>query len=176
MPQPKIKLRAFERTDLDLVHKLFNNPELLQFLSPEVMMPYSRDEEAVFIENNVNPKNKDTSYCFAIEAGGKLIGGCSYQRVSHKNRTCYIGISVYSPTHWGKGYGATALRELLKFLFHEKNLRKALLEVYDFNKRAITCYEKVGFRQEGVLKEQLYRDGKYHDVHVMAVFARDFKA
>lgn len=175
MAEPKIKLRAFERTDLDRVHKLFNNPELLQYLSPEAIMPVSREEEAGFIENCVNPKDKESHYNFAIEnAKGELIGGCGYDKVSHKNRTCYIGISIYDKHFWGKGYGTAALRELLSFLFFEKNLRKVLLSVYSFNQRAITCYKKVGFRQEGCLKEQIYRNGKYHDLHVMAVLADDY--
>lgn len=175
MAEPQVRLRAFEKSDLDIIYKYFNNPELVRFLSPEAVMPYSREEEASFIENSVNPKDKEKTYNFAIaNAREELVGGCSYMDTSMKNRTCYIGISIYNPRHWGKGYGTAAIRKLLEFLFFEKNMRKVLLNVYDFNERAIACYKKVGFKQEGCLKEQIYRDGKYNDLHIMALFAEDY--
>ncbi len=175
MTKPKVRLRAFERNDLEVIYKFFNNPELVKFLSPEAVMPYSREEEAAFIENSVNPKNKEKTYNFAIaNAREELVGGCSYMDASMKNRTCYIGISIYDPRNWGKGYGTSAIMKLLDFLFLEKNMRKVLLNVYDFNERAIACYEKLGFRQEGCLKEQVYRDGKYSDMYIMALFADDY--
>ena len=37
------------------------------------------------------------------------------------------------------------------------------------NERAIKCYSKVGFVQEGVLKEHHFNKGEYEDVIVMAV-------
>jgi RimJ/RimL family protein N-acetyltransferase len=172
---PEVRPRAFEKTDLDRVHKLFNNPELLKYLSPETMMPVSRDEESVFIENCVNPKNKENAYTFAIDnADGLLIGGCSYFNMSNKNRNCYIGISIYDPDFWGKGYGTAALLKLLEFLFFERNMRKVLLHVHSFNTRAIACYKKLGFNQEGCLRDQFYRTGKLHDTLVLALFADEF--
>jgi len=175
MPEPKVRLRAFEKTDLDKAHKFYNDPELQHFLSINAVMPLSREEEAAFIESCINPKDKNTSYTFAIETmRGEFIGGCSYMRADMRNRTSFIGISIADKRYWGKGYGTAAMRELLKFLFLEKNLRKVLLEVYDFNKRGIACYEKLGFKQEGCLRQQFYRAGKYHDILVMALFSEDF--
>jgi RimJ/RimL family protein N-acetyltransferase len=172
----QIKLRAFEKTDLDIVHRMFNNPELVRQLYSETVMPFSMDEEASFIESSVNPKSKENAYNFAIEKeDGALIGGCSYFSTSNKNRTCYVGISIYDPQLWGKGYGTAAMRKLLEFLFHERNMRKVLLNVFSFNKRAMASYKKLGFVEEGCLREQIYRDGKWHDEYVMALFAGDFR-
>ncbi len=52
----------------------------------------------------------------------------------------------------------------------EENIRKVKLEVYSFNDRAIRSYEKCGFKREGVLREEIFRFGKYHDIIVMSVF------
>ena len=70
----------------------------------------------------------------------------------------------------GKGFGADAVRTLCRFGFSEMNLRKIKAAVFDFNVPALRCYEKCGFVREGVLKQEMFRDGAYHDVILMALF------
>ncbi len=50
------------------------------------------------------------------------------------------------------------------------NLHKLKATVFDFNLPAIRCYEKCGFVQEGILKDEVYREGKYHNAIVMALY------
>lgn len=77
---------------------------------------------------------------------------------------------------WVRGYGSDALKVLNKFIFEEVNMNKIKLSAFSFNHRAIACYKKVGFQEEGRLKKEIYRNGKYHDEIVMAIFKEDFKA
>ena len=76
--------------------------------------------------------------------------------------------------YWGKGYGSDALKVLIRFIFEEVNIYKIKLNVFSFNKRAISCYKKLGFKEEGILKDELYRNGKYFDIIPMALFKEDF--
>ena len=55
------------------------------------------------------------------------------------------------------------------------NLHRVELEVYDFNPRAMRCYEKAGFRHEGTRRQALFRDGRYHDTHHMAILYEEFQ-
>jgi RimJ/RimL family protein N-acetyltransferase len=173
---PEIRLRACERTDADRAYEFFGDMEFRALVLPGTIMPISREQEVAFIERLVNPKDKEKAFEFAVEnERGEYIGNCGYFDASHKNRTCYIGVGIGDKSCWGKGYGTAALRKLLEFLFREKNMRKVLLNVFAFNKRAIASYKKLGFKEEACLREQIYRDGKYHDEYTMAMFAKDFK-
>ena len=67
----------------------------------------------------------------------------------------------------GKGYGTDAVSLLCKLGFEEMNLHKIKVEVMAFNLAAIRCYEKCGFIKEGTLRDEVFREGKYHDVIVM---------
>lgn len=67
------------------------------------------------------------------------------------------------------------MRTLLRFVFLELNLHRVELEVYDFNPRAMRCYEKAGFRLEGTRRQVLYRDGRYHDIHQMGILQEEFQ-
>ena len=71
---------------------------------------------------------------------------------------------------------ARALRVLVNFCFHEINLNKVKLCVFSFNTCAIRCYERVGFKTEGVLRQEIYRKGKYHDTIVMGMLRCEWHA
>ncbi len=175
--EPLVKLRAFEKEDISKRHNVADNPATLRLLSSSTIMPRSLEEEAAIIERCLTPKDKDSFYTFAIEnRKGELIGSCGYKDVSPKNRRCRISIAIYEERNWGKGYGTAALRKLLDFLFLEKNMHKVWLTVFAFNPRAMACYKKLGFREEGRLREHVYRDGKYHDAVLMGIFEREYRA
>ncbi len=169
----KTILRAYEKKDLEDAHRLFNDLEVQRLLNPGVILPLSLEEEQKFIETNA--ASKESRYNFAIEThDGVYIGGCGYFDFNRRNGTTYIGIAIAHRDYWGKGFGTDALRVLLRFLFLELNVRKVLLNVFAFNERAVACYRRLGFGEEGRLKQQVYRDGTYHDELIMSLFREQF--
>ena len=48
--------------------------------------------------------------------------------------------------------------------------------VFANNCAAIACYKKVGFREEGRLREWVYKDGKYVDKIYMGILAHEFES
>jgi RimJ/RimL family protein N-acetyltransferase len=63
---------------------------------------------------------------------------------------------------------------LVRFAFEQLNLNKVRLRVYDFNLRGIKSYLKLGFKQEGVLRQELFKDGKYHDIVMMGLLREEW--
>jgi len=105
---------------------------------------------------------------------GQVIGAVRLWRVSEGNRSAMLTIFIGDPRFWGRGYGTEALRLVLKHAFGPMGLHRVELHVFDFNTRAIRCYEKVGFVHEGARRQALVRHGRYHDILVMGVLDRDF--
>ncbi|NIT99570.1 MAG: GNAT family N-acetyltransferase, partial [Nitrosopumilaceae archaeon] len=79
------------------------------------------------------------------------------------NRKAEISILI-SPEYQDKGYGKEALLMLMRFAFKKMNLYRLEAEVIDYNDKAKSLFEKVGFIPEGRLREAKYNDGKYYDV------------
>ncbi len=65
---------------------------------------------------------------------------------------------------------------ILRFAFEQMNLNKVSLGVFEFNERAIACYRKCGFVEEGRLREEYYQDGRYWDVIRMSILRREYDA
>ena len=59
--------------------------------------------------------------------------------------------------------------------FDELNLHRVQLTVFDYNKRAIALYEKLGFQHEGTFREFLHRDGRRYDMHLYGLLRREWQ-
>ncbi|MCX7795915.1 MAG: GNAT family N-acetyltransferase [bacterium] len=64
---------------------------------------------------------------------------------------------------------------MLRYAFEVLNLNRVELTVYDFNKRAIRCYEKTGFTLEGRLRQKIFKNGNYQDVLIMSILKEEWK-
>ena len=107
-------------------------------------------------------------------ANNQLIGNAGFVDINHLHRTAEIGIFIGDKSYWSKGYGQEALSLLLDYAFKKLNLHSILLRVYDFNQRAIACYEKTGFRKIGEIRDGLIRNMEYHNVVLMDILPTDF--
>ncbi len=170
----RIRLRGIERTDIPTFTRWFNDPEVRQYLA--MYAPISTAMEERWFEARLEAKDE---HMFAIEARAGddwiHIGSAGLNRIDWKNRNATFGISLGEKTFWGKGYGTDATVTMLRFAFDELNLHRVELEVYECNPRAMRCYEKAGFRHEGIRRQALFRDGRYQDTHRMAVLRDEFR-
>ncbi len=77
----------------------------------------------------------------------------------------HAGIDIYlSARGQGQGFGTEAVALLARFLFEQRGHHRLTIDPAAVNQRAIRCYEKVGFRRVGVLRQyERGRDGRFHD-------------
>jgi RimJ/RimL family protein N-acetyltransferase len=94
----------------------------------------------------------------------------------HPHGRAELSIKIGEKSHWSGGYGTDAIRCLLGFAFAELGLRRVTLIADADNARGIRCYEKCGFRHEGVLRAHRLRYGKPLDMVAMAVLREEFAA
>ncbi|MCT8976230.1 GNAT family N-acetyltransferase [Clostridium sp. CX1] len=169
----KVRLREYRKEDIPLRVTYINDPEIIKSLTPDIPYPMTLHEEEKWFQS-VTALN-DT-YKFAIETlnDSKFIGGCSINSVDWKNSVATVGIFIGNRQYRGKGYGTDAMRVLTDFVFMQMNINKIRLIVYSYNESAIRCYEKCGYKVEGVLKQEIYKDGKYYDKISMGLLKAEY--
>jgi RimJ/RimL family protein N-acetyltransferase len=91
-------------------------------------------------------------------------------------RNAWVGVGIGDPDYRSQGYGTEAMNLLLKFAFRGQNLHRVNLGVFSFNKRAIRCYEKSGFKYEGLEREAIFKDDQRWDCHMMGVLQSEWEA
>lgn len=171
----KVRLRAYRKEDAPLALEYINDPEIKRLLNPAVPFPLTLDEEEKWIASQAST---NAEYNFAIEdkQTGAYLGGCGFYEVNWKDRRAKAGIFLGAKELWGQGYGSDALGVLVRFAFEQMNLNKLSLQVFGFNERAIRCYEKAGFKIEGRLRQQIFKDGQYHEEMLMGLLREEWPA
>ncbi len=116
------------------------------------------------------------SRIFAIlEENGEHVGNIGIHNIDNENRRASLGIVLGDKEKWGQGYGSEALMTVLRYAFRELGLHKVTLRVFQSNERAIRSYKRCGFKKEGLEREQVFKDGKFHDLYVMSILDREFE-
>lgn len=168
----KIRLRAYRKEDAEYAWSYINDEEIRRFLVPGIPFPITLMEEEKWIEGQ---SSSSDTYNFAIETldEGKYIGGCGINNLDWKNSVATVGIFL-GKGYLSKGYGTDAMNTLVGFIFDQMNINKVKLHVYAFNERAIKSYKKCGFKLEGTLRQEIFRDGRYYDEYVMGILREEY--
>lgn len=153
---------------MDANHAFVNDYETLRGMMSGIPFPASMSDEQRWLDQQTGYSRGE--YQFAIEDfEGDLVGRCGPIRVDWKNRLAELAIMIGTP-YRGRGYGKEAMALLTDFCFREMNLHKLKVTVYAFNEPAIRTYEANGFVREGLLKNELFRDGAWQDVVILSKF------
>ena len=135
---------------------------------------YTIENERKWLEEGT--LNKENQIFGIIDLkNDNLLGNCGLHKINPINRTAVLGIFIGEKEERNKGYGTETIKLLLDYGFNYLNLHEIQLEVMAFNKRAIKCYEKVGFKEYGRRRECEYINGKYYDVINMDILKSEFK-
>ncbi|WP_049572851.1 GNAT family N-acetyltransferase [Nonomuraea sp. SBT364] len=112
----------------------------------------------------------------AIMAGDAYVGEVVLNEYDPANLSCNLRIALLGSRVFGRGYGTEAIELVLDHAFTTTPLHRVSLEVHAFNERARHVYKKIGFVEEGVLRDALRWDGEWHDSVVMSVLRREWRA
>ncbi len=172
----RVRLRAIERSDVPTFVRWMNDPEVRDNLL--VFEPMSTMAEERWVDGMIDRPN---DYVFGIEAGEdgeswKHIGNVGLHGICRHHRRAEIGIVLGEKDAWGQGYGSEAMALMMRFAFHELGLHRIELEVFETNLRAIKTYRALGFVEEGVRRESIYKGGRFIDAIHMGVLRQEFDA
>jgi RimJ/RimL family protein N-acetyltransferase len=157
-------------TDLAPCQRWMVHPLVCRFLSSGA--PMTLAEEAEWFDGI--PKRKD-EVVLAIETlEGRYIGNVGLHGIHRTNRTAVAGIVIGEPDCWRKGYAREACQLLLDYAFLGLDLRKVCVEIQAENEGSLALTRALGLRLEGRRVAQLYRDGTYSDLLLLAAFRKDW--
>ncbi|MGH4049749.1 MAG: GNAT family N-acetyltransferase [Clostridium sp.] len=165
----KVLLRCVERRDLNIFFNIWADADVRR-LDGSFRMPPSKED----ILNNFNKfVNLDKKYLSIINEKGVVVGYVTYKEIGDSKNVYILGITIGQP-FWNRGYGQDSVNVLLKYLFMDMAVHRVELEVLDFNLRAINCYKKCGFIQEGKKRKACFSNGDYRDVIIMGILREEF--
>ncbi len=76
---------------------------------------------------------------------------------------------------WNKGYGTETVELLLKEVFEQLNLHRAEWWTFAENTTSLRLAEKMGFKEEGRLRDTVFFDNRFHDMVVLGLLRDEYK-
>ena len=170
-----VGLRAVESSDLNLLRDWRNLPDFRGNFR-EVRELSLADQESWFESLN---KTKHVNFMFTIVRleDNKPIGAAGLLYINWINRSAdfsfYIGENgTYIDD---KGYADEAASLLIEYGFNNLNLNKVWMELYEFDRQKLTFFKnKFDFKQDGILRENCFEDGKYWNSEIISLLRRDY--
>ena len=170
----RIRLRAMEREDLPKFVEWMNDPEVTSGL--QMRLPLSMADEQGWFDKMVQRPPAERVLVIEMRDGNswRMIGSVGFMDINTIDHECEFGISIGDKSVWNQGYGSEVTWLMLKHGFETLNLNRIWLRVHADNQRAIRAYEKVGYVHEGCMRQAVYKNGKYVDVHIMSVLRSEW--
>ncbi|MFH1979385.1 MAG: GNAT family protein [Patescibacteria group bacterium] len=160
-----------KETDLKKCLVWMNDQEVIMYLAR--YLPLTGQQEAEWFDNLQNRKD---SVVLAIETlEGEFIGVTGLHGIDWKDGICIAGMFIGEKEYWGKEYGTDAAMTFFEWAFDTLNLRKIVMDVFAFNERSWKHLMKCGAKIEGRQKKHSFKNGKYVDRLLLAIFRNDLK-
>ncbi|MHB2018374.1 MAG: GNAT family N-acetyltransferase [Candidatus Xenobia bacterium] len=166
IPCTRLRLWALEKFDLSKNYHWGNDPELISFTG---MSPYPKSlwEIEKWYEGVLTNAN---ARLFTIKTNeGEYIGNIELNSIDWRVGKCELGLMLGEKTFWNQGWGAEAIQGAVKFAFEHMRMERVSARVLDFNLRAQKCFEKCGFKREGVERHAFFAEGRYHDIVMFGI-------
>ena len=173
----RLLLRAFVSGDLDDVHAMQSDPEVVRYLFWELR---SREESAAWLrareaEDRLQADGDVVTYAVERRSDGRVLGSVNlwWRSVAHQQGE--IGF-VFVPHAQGQGYAQEAVTALLDVAFRELDLHRVRGTADARNTASAALMRRLGMRQEAHLRESEMFKGAWGDVVVFAVLRAEWDA
>lgn len=172
---PRLKLRPVESGDADDLFAIFSDAQTLRYWSSP---PWTAlDQAHAMIAADQAALSAGEALRLALERldDGRVIGVCSLFNLSGQNRRAEIGYALTRGA-WGQGWMDEALRALVAQAFGPWGLHRLEADIDPRNTASARSLQRLGFQEEGRLRERWIVAGEVSDSGLWGLLARDWAA
>ncbi|RCW77358.1 UDP-4-amino-4,6-dideoxy-N-acetyl-beta-L-altrosamine N-acetyltransferase [Saliterribacillus persicus] len=156
-------LRPVTKDDLEIILTWRNKPEIRNLMF---------NDREIEWENHLkwfeSLTNKETDVIKLFVESNEPRGVVQLNKIDKLHGTAEWGF--YIGDAYRKGLGTLLAYHALNYIFDELKIRKLSAQVLDLNEKSLEFHRKLGFKQEGILQEQIWRNDRYIDVFLFAQF------
>lgn len=158
-----VRLRQLRYKDIQTMPRLVT-AHVAQYLV-HMPYPYGTEDARRFI--NKSRRNfrlkKELNFAIDLMKNGNLVGVISLQRIDNVNKSGQIGYWI-GKKYWNMGLATESINLLINYAFRVLRLHKVYANVLATNRASIRVLEKNGLKREGILRDSIYKYGKFFDV------------
>lgn len=165
----QITIRKFLKSDIENKVKWINDSQNNKYLHYD--LPLSIEKTEIWFDNN---KNREDRYDAVIEADGVAVGIIGLLSIDKKNNNAEYYVTIGDRNFLGKGIAKKASILLLKYAFETLKLESVYLYVETENISAIKLYERIGFKKQILIKQDIFCKDRYVDRYKFSISKNEF--
>lgn len=166
-----VTLRAIEKTDLEIMRAMLNDPEIEQMVVGW-SFPVSRYQQELWFERNVNDE-KNQRYIISISED-PCLGLATLTSIDWKNRRATHGIKLAKKENRAKGIGTDAVMAIMRYAFDELQLNRLDGSWLEDNVGSQKLYTKCGWSIEGRIRRCIFKNGVYSDLIIVGILSEEY--
>ncbi len=166
-----IFLRPVEEADIILLAEWMNDPEVTYFMFTG-QTPQNREQIAATIHAIVQSE-KNTVFMVCSKKGDP-IGFAGLYDIHSRVCRAEFRVLIGDKSSWSKGVGTEVTKLLTFYGFDRLNLHRIWLGFTSDNPRARGAYLKAGYTEEGILRDDNYRNSRYYDTVRLAILREEY--
>ena len=171
----EVLLREYREEDIVEIYEWTKDRNTTRWMGPRYRSQRALEEiQASVRKVMLAPPADAIFFVIADRTTEKYFGGIDLTAIDLIDRNAVLSIVISKKANRNRGIGTDAIRTLLDFVFNEMNLHKVELGVDSNNEWAVKCYQKVGFKIEGVIRDHTFIDGRYSNLYKMGILETEF--
>ena len=163
----RLRLQPIASTDIDDVFPLMVDPEVMAFWDePEVQDP---DRVAAIVESQAAAMSHGHAVYWTLRtlAGDRFVGCCDLAEIDRWHKRGEIGF-LLGREAWTEGYALEAMQSVVAYAA-ASGLRRLTARTHLGNRRSEVLLETLGFKQEGLLRGHVLREGERRDCRLFGL-------
>ncbi len=110
-----------------------------------------------------------------IEVDGRPVGFTGIGGINWRHSNGETGLLIGDKSLWRKGIASEAMVLRTAFCFRELNLHKLRTRAFMENEASKRALQKAGYRESGIQREEMFRDGRWHDIWMAEIQREDWE-
>lgn len=163
----RLNLRPLEVSDADLLFPMMSDAEVMAHWDvPEIDDP---DLIGAIVAGQVEDMAAGRAMFWAMRtlAGDEFQGLCDLSDIDRWHKRAEVGFMLRRGA-WGQGYGLEAMRAVIAHAA-SSGIRRLTARTHLGNRRSDALLEKLGFKEEGLLRGHVLRDGDRRDCRLFGL-------
>ena len=168
-------LRPLKSEDEEGLSKIAFDPDIWKYTVSRAM---NSNELKEYINTAIDEREKNSRYPFTIvdKKSGEIAGSTSYGNISVKDNRLEIGWTWLGKKFMGTGLNKESKLLLLQYAFEHLKFERVEFKTDFLNKAARKALEKIGAREEGILRSHtLMHDGRRRDTVYYSILADEWQ-
>ncbi|MDX3098105.1 GNAT family N-acetyltransferase [Streptomyces sp. ME19-03-3] len=173
VPGRLVTLRPMEPSDAEALWRWNHDPEVMRWMDDGYAQPLAQVRRRM----EERPRNAygDVLHGIEVREDGRLIGVVRLRDAEPETACAELDIYLGEKEYWGRGLATDAMRTMCRYGFEKMRLHKISLTVVTENQAAHHVYRKVGFVEEGRLRQVFRRDGRWYDMFTMGLLEGELR-